>query len=173
MILKYTTTLRWKKTPDADTVKFVYDQFGHLRYSQDAVQKQNNKFTFMVYDKLDRVLHSGIYPGTNANLFKFLYNRDAKSNYADTSSISLDANKTLINYYDEKPSLALAPWSSMAAYLKDSVNVNYMLGELTYSASRVELGNSPWNYVASEKDIFGRVKTNSKRRKWVFNTREV
>jgi YD repeat-containing protein len=58
---KYTTRseLREKHSPDAGTVKYLYDGNGNLRFSMDAVQSGGNKFLYRVYDKVNRLVQMG------------------------------------------------------------------------------------------------------------------
>jgi YD repeat-containing protein len=58
---KYTTRseLRQKSTPDAGTVKYLYDGNGNLRFSMDGVQSGGNKFAYRIYDKVNRLVQMG------------------------------------------------------------------------------------------------------------------
>jgi hypothetical protein len=47
--------------PDQGTSEFVYRKDGTLRFSQDAQQKQDRKFSYSNYDRAGRTLESGVY----------------------------------------------------------------------------------------------------------------
>lgn len=47
-------------TPDEHTTRFVYDNNGNLRYSQDSTQVGSGDFTVYYYDKHNRVIKVGV-----------------------------------------------------------------------------------------------------------------
>jgi RHS repeat-associated protein len=50
-----------KTTPDAGTIQYVYDLDGKLRFSQNARQLAENKFSYTNYDRTGRVTEVGEY----------------------------------------------------------------------------------------------------------------
>ena len=59
--------------PDQGTSEFAYRKDGTLRFSQDAQQKQDRKFSYSNYDRAGRTLESGVYqmPATLDNTQAF------------------------------------------------------------------------------------------------------
>ena len=51
--------MTWSSTPDGGETYFWYDQFGRLVASQNAEQKLGNRYSYMIYDGLGRVVESG------------------------------------------------------------------------------------------------------------------
>ena len=48
-----------KKLPGADAVKYAYDKANRLTYSQDGVQRQKGRMTFMLHDIQGRLVLQG------------------------------------------------------------------------------------------------------------------
>ncbi|MEO5674276.1 MAG: hypothetical protein ABIQ74_06490, partial [Chitinophagales bacterium] len=46
-------------TPDADTTRFWYDRLGRLVVSRNAKQKDNNTYSYTIYDQLGRIIEVG------------------------------------------------------------------------------------------------------------------
>ena len=51
--------LKSQNTPDGGETKFIYDALQRLRFSQNSRQAADNKFSYMKYDELGRVLEAG------------------------------------------------------------------------------------------------------------------
>lgn len=51
--------------PDAGRTEYVYRKDGKIRFSQNAEQRVNNRFSYTQYDNLGRPVESGEYVGTN------------------------------------------------------------------------------------------------------------
>ena len=47
------------ETPDGGAINYYHDNMLRLRYSQDTIQKESNRFTFVKYDELGRTYKSG------------------------------------------------------------------------------------------------------------------
>jgi RHS repeat-associated protein len=47
------------RTPDGDTVKYFYDYWGRLRFSQDQRQLDSGRYSYVRYDRLGRAVESG------------------------------------------------------------------------------------------------------------------
>ena len=62
-------------TPDAGTSKFWYDKLGRLAVSQNALQFNNNTFSYTVYDELGRIREVGQKP-QSANSMSQLVSQD-------------------------------------------------------------------------------------------------
>lgn len=60
-LYKYTTRgeLRQRVSPDAGAQNLLYDANGNLRFSMDAAQTAAGRFTYRIYDKLNRVVQIG------------------------------------------------------------------------------------------------------------------
>jgi len=56
-----------KKSPDEGLVEMTYDKQGRLRFSQNADQKNGNRFSYVNYDKHGRVYEKGEYQSSNAS----------------------------------------------------------------------------------------------------------
>ena len=46
----------WKKLPGAEHILYEYDGADRLAFSQDGVQRTSGKWTFYVYDNLNRLV---------------------------------------------------------------------------------------------------------------------
>ncbi|MBE0539515.1 MAG: hypothetical protein IH620_07370 [Ignavibacterium sp.] len=83
-----------KSTPDADTVKYLYDKAGNLRFSKDAKQKTVNKFTYSKYDALNRITEIGEYNSsagfTTANAEDVTFPLDSDPNKTITKKVYFD-----------------------------------------------------------------------------------
>jgi RHS repeat-associated protein len=63
------------KTPDAGVANMVYNNEGQLRFSQNAEQLANNKFSYINYDAHGRIVETGEYYSDNNNYnFQNYYN---------------------------------------------------------------------------------------------------
>jgi YD repeat-containing protein len=58
--------LTQKISPDAGTVQYLYDKVGNLRFSKDANQSTNGKFSYNKYDALNRLVETGEYSGSGS-----------------------------------------------------------------------------------------------------------
>ena len=83
-----------KYSVDADTIKYLYDKAGNLRFSKDAKQKTVNKFTYSKYDGLNRITEVGEYTSTTG-----FTNTNAET---VTFPLDSDPNKTIVKkvYFD-------------------------------------------------------------------------
>lgn len=52
--------------PDAGTTQYVYRKDGKIRFSQNAEQENNNRYSYTHYDEVGRPVESGEYTGTAA-----------------------------------------------------------------------------------------------------------
>lgn len=67
-------TLGWLLTserPDEGKSEFVYRNDGQLRFSQDARQANENKFSYFNYDRSARVVESGVFASSSVNNLYF------------------------------------------------------------------------------------------------------
>lgn len=69
-----------KKSPDEGLVEMTYDTEGKLRFTQNAEQRLNNKFSYVMYDKHGRAVESGENQSTNSG-GNFTYNSIWFNNY--------------------------------------------------------------------------------------------
>lgn len=96
-----------KNTPDAGTIKYLYDKAGNLRFSMDANQEAaGDYFTYTKYDALNRVTETGEYTlgsdftNTNAEAVTFPMDYDpnkfvAKKIYYDNNTYYTGQENTL------------------------------------------------------------------------------
>lgn len=83
------------KSPDAGIAEMVYNNEGQLRFSQNAEQKQNNRFSYINYDVHGRVVETGEYYSNNNNYnFQNYYNN---STIFETCGTCLNTNTVLNN----------------------------------------------------------------------------
>lgn len=62
--------IKTKGTPGkTSTEDIVYDKFGEAMLGSNPLMKQNNQWSFSIYDKLDRVVMSGVYTGTETQSY--------------------------------------------------------------------------------------------------------
>jgi len=90
--------LTQKTSPDAGTVKYLYDKNGNLRFSQDAKQAPN-KFTYQKYDVLNRLIEVGEYNGSAA----FMEENAVLHDFPQTADANKSINK-LLHYDSSNPS---------------------------------------------------------------------
>lgn len=50
--------------PDAGRTEYMYRSDGKIRFSQNALQRERNRFSYTHYDELGRPIESGEYKGT-------------------------------------------------------------------------------------------------------------
>lgn len=96
----FTTTYQYNASellkttdPDEGSSEFVYRRDGSLRFSQDAQQKNDRKFSYQNYDRVGRVLESGEYqlPNTISNTASL---RDQLTAHFGASLITMLEDKT-------------------------------------------------------------------------------
>ncbi|MFL3663351.1 MAG: polymorphic toxin type 23 domain-containing protein [Flavobacteriales bacterium] len=58
-------------TPDAGITENVYDIQGNVRFSQDAQQEIDEKFSYVNYDRAGRPIESGVYDYSNSAALQF------------------------------------------------------------------------------------------------------
>jgi RHS repeat-associated protein len=81
-------TLSWTlttKDPDRGLTYYVYQKDGSLRFSQDSLQRANNRFSYINYDNLKRVTETGEYTSRASQTPNDLYFQNMKSNYQGAS----------------------------------------------------------------------------------------
>ena len=71
----------WKKLPGASPILYEYDQADRLVFSQDGNQRANNKWTYYLYDKLDRLTEQGECTGKNLASGKTVWLKNHYDNY--------------------------------------------------------------------------------------------
>ncbi|HVD97385.1 MAG TPA: RHS repeat-associated core domain-containing protein [Cytophagaceae bacterium] len=81
-------TLNWLLSsldPDRGRSYYVYQKDGSLRFSQDSLQRANNRFSYITYDNSKRVVETGEYTSRASQTPNDLYFQDMKSNYKGLS----------------------------------------------------------------------------------------
>ncbi|MBD3420692.1 MAG: hypothetical protein GF398_11295 [Chitinivibrionales bacterium] len=83
-----------KYTPDRGTEKFIYDDAGRLKFSQNERQKAANALLYINYDFLGRITHTGVIQESNlGNTFDTMY--------VDPNNASLTINGNTANSIDD------------------------------------------------------------------------
>jgi len=124
----------WKKQPGAEHILYEYDGADRLVFSQDGVQRTSGKWTFYVYDNLNRLVQQG----------------ENTSKSVSTSDVYLQ------NYYDNYTSFREAlPVSERSQYPDDTSG--YSKGSLTGTVMNV-FGSGEKIYTAYYYDAKGRVR---------------
>ena len=70
-----------RKLPGADAVKYEYDEADRIIFSQDGVQRASNKWTYYLYDDLDRLTEQGECTGKNVSSGKTVWVKNYYDNY--------------------------------------------------------------------------------------------
>ena len=120
-----------KKVPGADAVTYVYDNDDRLTFSQDGVQRASNKWTYYLYDDLDRLTEQG--ECTNKN-------------------VSSGKTVLLQHYYDDYSFRSQSGFNN-SNFPAGTVNAK---GLLTATVTSV-LGSTDKQYAAYYYDYRGRV----------------
>ena len=124
----------WKKLPGAEHILYEYDGADRLVFSQDGVQRTSGKWTFYVYDNLNRLVQQG----------------------ENTSKAVSASGVYLQNYYDNYTSFREAlPVSERSQYPDDTSG--YSKGSLTGTVMNV-FGSGEKIYTAYYYDAKGRVR---------------
>lgn len=80
-----------QQTPDAGNTDFIYNDVGQLRFSQDAQQQLEGKFSYTHYDALSRIVEVGETTGD------FDTQARANRNLLDWPASGLDVTRTVYN----------------------------------------------------------------------------
>ncbi|WP_161485151.1 RHS repeat-associated core domain-containing protein [Balneola sp. EhC07] len=117
---------------DFDTVNYVYNKAGQLRFSQTQNQEDAKEVTYVQYDKLGRAIENGIadYSGDVTVL----------NGYITQSFENSDDYVKGVNAYDEVPSTSAYPWSEFASQI-GNFNPEKTEGKLV--ADMYKFGNDP------------------------------
>lgn len=83
---------------DLGETEFVYDKMGRIRFSQDAVQRDNFKFSYTRYDEIGRVVEQG--ESDQIDAFTQLAADDPAF-----PSVGSSRQVRVVNIYDEKPKM--------------------------------------------------------------------
>ncbi len=115
-----------QSTPDAGMTEFFYDQAGRLIFSQNAKQKQQNNFSYTLYDKQNRITETGEFH-KDANMMSYVndlknqtYNLTHEQLKADMLSI-LRRDVTHTFYDAEIKNLSLISGMSKQEFLRSRV----------------------------------------------------
>lgn len=120
-----------RKLPGADTVKYEYDEADRITFSQDGVQRASDKWTYYLYDDLDRLTEQG--ECTNRN-------------------VSSEKTVLLQHYYDDYSFRSQSGFNN-SNFPAGTVNAK---GLLTATVTSV-LGSTDKQYAAYYYDYRGRV----------------
>jgi RHS repeat-associated protein len=149
-----------KTWPGADPVKYAYDKANRMIYSQDGVQRQNNRVTFMLYDIQGRlVLQGNCYSSSMPNVASvFVTVTRGTSGGVGTSgyTTNLSLSSPVVeqaHYYDDYNFKVSALGFGNSAYTAGTVSAKGL-----ETGSRIAtLEETPTNcYTVNHYDIKGR-----------------
>ena len=86
---------------DRDTTRYVYNSMGQIKFSQNALQEQNNSFSYWHYDRAGRLMETGEYDNSQ-NLYTF----QSLTEYLDDTTNQYSVHKIVDNIYDQDNDLA-------------------------------------------------------------------
>ena len=149
-----------KTLPGADPVKYAYDKANRMIYSQDGVQRQNNRVTFMLYDIQGRlVLQGNCYSSSMPNVAStFVTVTRGTSGGVGTSGYTTNISLSSpiveqVHYYDDYNFKVSALGFGNSAYTAGTVSAKGL-----ETGSRIAtLEETPTNcYTVNHYDIKGR-----------------
>ncbi|MBE6272359.1 MAG: RHS repeat-associated core domain-containing protein [Bacteroides sp.] len=121
----------WKKLPGVEPVEYVYDEHDRMVFSQDGNQRVSGKWTFYVYDNLNRLVQQG----------------------ENTSKTVVASDVYIQNYYDDHDFVGTDGFTD-SRFNDDETK--HATGSLTGTVMNV-LGSNDKIYTAYYYDIKGRV----------------
>ncbi len=149
-----------KTLPGADPVKYAYDKANRMIYSQDGVQRQNNRVTFMLYDIQGRlVLQGNCYSSSMPNVAStFVTVTRGTSGGVGTSGYTTNISLSSpiveqVHYYDDYNFKVSALGFGNSAYTAGTISAKGL-----ETGSRIAtLEETPTNcYTVNHYDIKGR-----------------
>ena len=98
--------LVWQSTPDGGITCFAYDALGRIIASQNAKQKENNRFSYTTYDDLGRIIEAGelvpkVAIAINNTTGKLVYTADGSEVEFLLETVEPDNSVTIIRYPDQ------------------------------------------------------------------------
>ncbi len=126
-----------KRTPDAGTIKYKYDDNNNLRFVQDA-NHASYDYMYYTFDEMNRVIYIGERTGlSSTNSEKW------ESILANTSYLfeSNESNLWVVNYYDSEPGYGSDVWTDA----EDPGNLEYLKGRLAATAYK-DKDSGNWGY---------------------------
>lgn len=135
--------------PDAGETRYVYREDGKIRFSENALQRDANLFSYTHYDEIGRPVESGEYVGNLIDFVKMDHAAFSTSDmqgelekvYKDVAWGESDRTDWVITYYDATPSGGI-PLPLQQEFIRGAV------------ASTENANNQTWY----SYDEFGRVK---------------
>lgn len=82
-----------KQMPDEGLTEFLYSNEGVLRFSQNAQQKQEDKFSYFRYDAENRIIEKGEYIENGASTYEFAGYYDEANTGTDVKTITDSVSK--------------------------------------------------------------------------------
>ncbi|MCW9021188.1 MAG: RHS repeat-associated core domain-containing protein, partial [Flavobacteriales bacterium] len=82
-----------KQMPDEGLTEFLYSDEGVLRFSQNAQQKQEDKFSYFRYDAENRIVEKGEYIENGASTYEFAGYYDEANTGTDVKTINDSVSK--------------------------------------------------------------------------------
>lgn len=104
-------------TPDGGESRFAYDRLGRLVMSQNAKQKENNRFSYTRYDALGRVAESGemglsgYQIGPDGRLYSGSVESQAVNAANFPNNLSTDRTEVMRSIYDELAGVQIARYA--------------------------------------------------------------
>jgi len=149
-----------KKLPGADPVKYAYDKANRLIYTQDGVQRQDNRLTFMLYDIQGRLVLKGNCHRTSMPTISSTFVTVTRGASGGIGTSGYTTNISLTNpiveevhYYDDYDFIVSALGFANSAYTAGTVSAK----GLETGSRTATLETTPQNmYSVFHYDIKGR-----------------
>ena len=146
-----------KKLPGDLTIEYVYDKLNRPVLSRNNNLKEDNKWSFIKYDKLGRTFKSGLWTDPNAtpntraslqttlNTQPYLFDKYvvATEIYSGRVFPNTNLDVHILNYYDSYPSFS----NTYMQYTGYDAATSNVLGMLTYS--KVKILDGSGNFLES------------------------
>lgn len=108
--------------PDAGRTEYMYRSDGKIRFSQNALQRERNRFSYTHYDELGRPIESGEYKGTT-EIFNSVSLKEKLEIGAQAVWTGTDITDWVKTYYDESHTVgALAGFNQ--TFLRGAVSAS-------------------------------------------------
>jgi hypothetical protein len=129
--------------PDAGRTEYVYRSDGKIRFSQNALQRTQNRFSYTHYDELIRPVESGEYIGTSV-AFKSVAMNSLIEVPANAITWNINDTKDWIRtHYDQPVSAGILPTGYNQTFLIGAVSWTESKSTSTYY-SYDEFGRATW-----------------------------
>lgn len=120
--------------PDEGLIEFAYNSDGQPRFSQNSVQKQNNKFSYNDYDNNNRVIESGEFTAVYGSGANGVFFQNYYDGYVEPYQSNISSNTILDGNFDFADSYCNDVYHTSYEMLNSSDDVPSVY---TYSASYI------------------------------------